>query len=142
MVCMNIVSCPIMRENGNEDFHLNNINGIIIDDLKNVIYSFSREKQFKVWKKENLQLKATVSGHSDPIIRWSVDINTNTLTTYAETEIIIWNMDQIKMIDTIIINHGVISQYSFYDSKKNILVSQESNGKFFFYNYSIFQTTV
>ena len=71
---MNIISCPLIREYVNEDFHQNNIVGIIIVDLKNVIYSFSHEKQFKVWKKDNLQLMATVSGHLDPIIAWNYDM--------------------------------------------------------------------
>ncbi len=52
---------------------------------------------------------ATVSGHLDPIIAWSLDLITNTLTTFAGTEIIIWNMDEIEMINKIIINQGVIS---------------------------------
>jgi hypothetical protein len=52
---------------------------------------------------------ATVSGHLDPIIAWNYDMIKNTLTTFARVEIIIWDMDEIEMIDNIKINHGVIN---------------------------------
>ncbi len=91
---MKMVQCPVLHEYGDNEFHLENIKGIIVDKTNNLIFSFSSQKYFKIWRKDDLKLITTTFGHSEIINGWDYDNNTETLTTFATKEIIIWDMKE------------------------------------------------
>ena len=93
---MTMVKCPVLHEFGDTQFHLENIKGIIVDKTNNLIYSFSSEKYFKIWRKNDLKLIATAPSHTEIINGWDYDNFTQTLTTFSSSEIIIWDIKEIK----------------------------------------------
>ncbi len=136
-----MINCPNIREFGSQEFHNENINGIIIDDTFNLIISFSKQKEFKVWNKENLQLISTVKGHNEIINGWDYNDETEILTTFGSTEIIEWDLNEIQKIRTIKISSGVLYENSFlFTQNQKTILSMENNGTLYlidFNNFSI-----
>jgi WD40 repeat protein len=86
-----------MQERG-QDFHKNQVGGIILDSSNNILLTFSRnENLIKFWNYINGKIITTLSDHKGAIYGLSLDITRDSLISFSFTgEIIYWQYSKAQ----------------------------------------------
>ncbi len=122
--------CPKIMVFG-QDYYNSKINGLIIDQERNIILTFSDNNIIKIWNLINGSLIYQFIDHIGKIMGIYFDYLDNIMISYADNgELFIWDFLGANIKSSIYIKQGFITKNSFYQKIDNIFIIYYKNNNF------------
>ncbi|KAL4485845.1 hypothetical protein ABPG73_018250 [Tetrahymena malaccensis] len=134
-VCQQIYECPMLVDLG-QDFHSGLASQIIVDDKNQIIISISNtDTNIKLWNQVNGILKMNFSGHTSPVLKIYLLLESNQLLSFSSKgEIFFWDYSTGILNQSQIVKLGQLTSLSCVNLNFSLITLYGYQGEFYAYN--------